>query len=51
MYNELESYASTLDEEYGSTDYDDEELDDDIDEGIKSIDEDTAWDKIKDVFD
>ena len=51
LYNELESYASTLDEEYGSTDYDDEELDDDIDEGIKSIDEDTAWDKVKDVLD
>ena len=50
LYNELESYASTLDEEYGSID-NSEELDDDIDEGMKSIDEDTAWDKVKDVFD
>lgn len=38
LYNELESYASTLDEEYGSTDYDDEELDDGIDESMKSND-------------
>lgn len=50
LYNELESYASTLDEEYGSTDHD-EEYDDDLDESMKSIDENTVWDKIKDVFD
>lgn len=53
LYKELESYANTLDEEYGSTDpYDNgEEFDDDIDECMESIDEDTAWDKIKHVFD
>ena len=50
LYNELESYASTLDEEYGSADYD-EQYDDDLDESMKSIDENTVWDKIKDVFD
>lgn len=53
LYKDLESYANTLDEEYGSTDpYDNsEEFDDDIDECMESIDEDTAWDKIKHVFD
>lgn len=53
LYKELESYANTLDEEYGSTDHYDngEEFDDDIDECMESIDEDTAWDKIKRVFD
>ena len=50
LYNELESYASTLDEEYGSTDHD-AESDDDLDESMKSIDENTVWDKIQDVFD
>ena len=50
LYNELESYASILDEEYGSTDHD-EEYDDDLDESMKSIDENTVWDKVKDVFD
>ena len=50
LYNELESYASTLDEEYGSIDHD-EEYDDDLDESMKSIDENTILDKIKNVID
>ncbi len=53
LYRELESYASTLDEEYDTVNQDEdseENFDDNIDECIKSVDEDTAWDKVKTIF-
>ena len=53
LYNELESYASTLDEEYGAINQDEdneENFDDDIDECIEPVDENAACDKVKSMF-
>lgn len=53
FYDNLELYASTLDEEYGAVNQDEdneENFDDNVDECINLVDEDAALGKVKSMF-